>query len=79
MINGQEKQQSKKVYRTRIDPFQISDVEFVGRYRFSKQTVNKIIDLVKNDIYLDGRGCGSSPSLQVLVALRCWGRREVSN
>lgn len=68
---------SPKVYKERIDPFSIPDDQFKGKYRFKKSTVKKIVDLVKGDVSLDSRGCGTSAELQVLVALRCWGRGEV--
>ncbi|XP_017464968.1 PREDICTED: putative nuclease HARBI1 [Rhagoletis zephyria] len=67
----------EKSFQERRDPFLLNDEEFRMRYRFSKGGVEKIINLVKSDISLDKRGFGTSPKLQVLVALRCWGRREV--
>ncbi|XP_037827783.1 putative nuclease HARBI1 [Lucilia sericata] len=35
--------------------------------------------MTMEDIKLEKRGCGTSPELQVLVALRCWGRREAQD
>lgn len=67
-----------KMYKKRRDPFSIPDKQFKEKYRFNKGTIRKIIDLVKTNISVDRRGLGTSPELQVLVALRCWGRREVS-
>lgn len=67
----------KKVYQPRYDPFSLQDVEFKRRYRFSKDTATYIINLVRQDLQLDPRGCSTSPELQVLTAIRCWGRREV--
>lgn len=66
-----------KIYKMRKDPFELCDLEFKSRYRFSKNSVHKIVELVKNDLVLNKRGAGTSPHLQVLIALRCWGRREV--
>ncbi|KAJ0174011.1 hypothetical protein K1T71_010157 [Dendrolimus kikuchii] len=66
-----------KVYRKRADPFSLENEEFLKRYRFTKQTATTIIDLVRKDLQLNRKGCGTSPELQVLTALRCWGRHEV--
>lgn len=68
----------RKTYQKRYDPFSLPDEEFQRRYRFKKPTLKFIIDLVREDIKLDNRGRGTSPELQVLTAIRCWGRREVS-
>ena len=68
----------RKVYKKRYDPFILPDEEFQRRYRFTKTTCRFIIDLVKENLQQDSRGCGTSPELQVLTAIRCWGRREVS-
>ncbi|XP_037941883.1 uncharacterized protein LOC119674800 [Teleopsis dalmanni] len=57
----------------------LRDDEFQLRYRFSKKGVEKITDLVKQDLTFDSRGAGTSARLQVLVALRCWSRREVQD
>lgn len=68
----------RKVYRNRIDPFSLDDEDFRKRYRFMKSTATFIINLVREDLMLDRRGSGISPEIQVLTAIRCWGRREVS-
>ena len=67
-----------KTYRERSDPFSLPDEEFRKRYRFQKSTMAFIVDLVRQDLEIDRRGCGTSPELQVLSAVRCWGRREVN-
>ncbi|CAG4937539.1 unnamed protein product [Parnassius apollo] len=74
---GNAPHRRRKVYQKRYDPFSLPDVEFKKRYRFNKHTASFIIDLVRQDLQLDPRGCGTSPELQVLTAIRCWGRREV--
>ncbi|XP_046976395.1 putative nuclease HARBI1 [Vanessa cardui] len=66
-----------KVYRPRGNPFSLDDEEFRKRYRFSKETATFIINLVREDLKLSAKGCGTSPELQVLTAIRCWGRREI--
>lgn len=65
------------MYEARTDPFSMPDVQFKRKYRFNKITVRKIVDLIKSNIMVDKRENGTSAELQVLVALRCWGRREV--
>ncbi|XP_045456074.1 putative nuclease HARBI1 [Melitaea cinxia] len=67
----------RKVYKSRSDPFSLNDEDFRKRYRFKKSTATYIIDLVRDDLNLDRRGSGTSPEIQVLTAIRCWGRREV--
>ncbi|KAG7304864.1 hypothetical protein JYU34_010256 [Plutella xylostella] len=56
-----------KLYNARADPFSLPDVEFRSRYRFQKDTMNYIIDLVRDDIVVDQRGCGTTPELQILM------------
>lgn len=65
------------LYKERANPYTIPDIEFRRRYRFKKSTVEKIVALINDDVLLDNRGCGTPVDLQVMVALRCWGRREV--
>ncbi|CAG9124590.1 unnamed protein product [Plutella xylostella] len=55
-----------KLYNARADPFSLPDVEFRSPYRFQKDTMNYIIDLVRDDIVVDQRGCGTTPELQVV-------------
>ena len=56
----------------------LNDEEFRKRYRFKKSTAHFIVNLVRDDLQLDSRGSGTSPEIQVLTAIRCWGRREVN-
>ncbi|KAI8114680.1 putative nuclease HARBI1 [Lucilia cuprina] len=42
-------------------------------------TERKLIDMVKPEIHLNQRGGGTPAELQVLVALHCWGRREIQD
>ncbi|XP_045761032.1 putative nuclease HARBI1 [Maniola jurtina] len=76
-VENPTRRRRQKVYQKRFDPFSLPDIEFKRRYRFSKDTARFIINLVRQDLQLDSRGCGTSPELQVLTAIRCWGRREV--
>lgn len=41
------------MYRRRKDLFTLDDVEFKKRYRFNKETVRRITDLVRNEIMRD--------------------------
>lgn len=65
--------------RIRINPFvDLSDTDFRKKYRFSKRYAMKIVDLIREDITKDPRGCSVSPEMQVVCALRSWARHEVS-
>lgn len=69
-----------KIYKKRKDPFVVyTDSEFRKKYRFSKENAKKLIDLVKDDLKGKGKKNGGSipAHLQVLAALRCWGRNKV--
>lgn len=52
-----------KVYRDRTDPFTLPEEEFRRRYRFTKETMRFIVNLVQRDLKTDKRGCGTSPEL----------------
>lgn len=67
----------RKVYKSRANPFDLRDVDFKMKYRFTKQYVTEIVRILEPDLIRDVRGCSVSPELQVLIALRAWGRSEV--
>lgn len=67
----------RKIYKRRRNPFVLRDFSFELKYRFNKQTIRRIVDIIEDDLVLNRRGGSVSPELQVLIALRCWGRREV--
>ncbi|KAI8430399.1 hypothetical protein MSG28_000684 [Choristoneura fumiferana] len=70
----------RKVYNQRANPIEdLPDIEFRRRYRFDKETVQFIIQLVRADLTKDRRGASLTPELQVLTAIRCWGRKEVQD
>ncbi|KAL0811964.1 hypothetical protein ABMA28_009362 [Loxostege sticticalis] len=69
VANNADSERRRKLYRQRINSFDL----------FNKNTVRTIIDLVENDLVQSARGGGTCPELQVLVAIRCWGRREVQD
>ncbi|KAJ8318371.1 hypothetical protein KUTeg_003462 [Tegillarca granosa] len=62
----------RRTFRERIDPIQqYDDIDFLERYRFTKNSVVKIFDIVKNDLtYMTARNNPVSPMVQVLAALR---------
>lgn len=73
---------SKKNYKKRKDPFlEYSEKEFRVKYRFSKENAKKLIRLVEADLKGKGtrKGGSISPHIQVLAALRCWGRNNVQD
>lgn len=70
-------QRLPKQYKKRVDPMGLDDVEFRYKYRFTKENMKKIINLVKEELEVDKRGGGISPDLQVMSAIRYWGRHEV--
>ncbi|CAH0731059.1 unnamed protein product, partial [Brenthis ino] len=62
--------------RVRVNPImELSDEGFRQKYRFKRYAM-KIVDLVKEDLTRDGRGCPVSPEIQVCCALRSWARHE---
>lgn len=67
-----------KLYNTRMNPMQdLSGSEFKQRYRFSKENMLKIIELLRNDLHVDSRGGSIPVELQVMAVIRYWGRHEV--
>ncbi|KAL0830509.1 hypothetical protein ABMA28_002672 [Loxostege sticticalis] len=66
----------RKEYKERRDPFLLSDEDFKTKYRFTKNYINKLVNLIKEDIVGDTRGCGVSPELQVGST---WARQEVQD
>lgn len=68
-----------RTYKPRLDPLvEYDDVEFRKKYRFSKENMKKIINIVKDDIAVDKRGGGIPIHIQVMAVIRHWGRQEVS-
>lgn len=39
-----------KLYKIRKNPFELSEHEFKTKYRFSRDTANFIVDMVKNEL-----------------------------
>ena len=62
----------ERIIRDRVNPFELfGDAEFVRRFRFSKENVIYIIDLVYNEISPISRKYQDiPPHLQVLIALQ---------
>lgn len=80
--NFSPRRRSRKMYKTRRNPFlEYSEEEFRIKYRFSKKNSKKLIKLVEADLAGKGTRKGGSipPHIQVLAALRCWGRNSVQD
>ncbi|KAH9636125.1 hypothetical protein HF086_007077 [Spodoptera exigua] len=65
--------------RYRWNPFESSEEDFRYKYRFTKRFGAKIVDILREDLCHDPRGCPLSPELQVVCALRNWARHEVTD
>ena len=68
----------RKIYKTRFNPMSLRNLEFKQKYRFSKENMVKIIDIIRSDFNSDNRGGHIPIDLQVMAAIRYWGRNEVS-
>ena len=70
----------KKMYKARCDPFALySEDEFRRKYRFSKEGAKYVVGKYASCLVSDiNRGGKLTPELQILTALRYWGRNEVS-
>ncbi|CAG9087321.1 unnamed protein product [Plutella xylostella] len=65
--------------RLRLNPFLLDDEQFRYKYRFTKRFGQKIVDLLRDQLVQDPRGCPLSPELQVVCALRNWARHEIQD
>ncbi|XP_028165146.1 putative nuclease HARBI1 [Ostrinia furnacalis] len=65
--------------RRRANPFLLEEPDFKSKYRFSKRFGQKLVDLLREDLAHDPRGCPLSPELQVVCALRNWARHEIQD
>lgn len=78
-IRGIRAPRLPKRYKKRYNPFAaLTEGDFRCKYRFTKVNMRRLIDLVRP--YLDvnnKRGGKISTDLQVLCAIRYWGRNEV--
>ena len=60
--------------RPRLDPFTLPDREFKGRYRFSKDGVRRLTDLLRPGlIHKDEKGCPFTPEQIVCCGLNILG------
>lgn len=64
----------RKLYKERYHPFQLEDKDFYSRYRFDKDTVNFLIDVLNIEQPRNNRGLPIPISLQLLTTLRFLGR-----
>ena len=63
-----------RVYKSRLDPMSLSDREFKSHFRFNKDTVCKLVDLMRPDLeHETNRGLPLSPELKVCLALATYG------
>lgn len=68
-----------KTFKKRENPFELySDEEFHNEYRFSKRGVMFLDQMIGSSLLMDKRGSGLPSILQILMALRYWGRNQVS-
>lgn len=69
-----------RTYKKRKNPFSVyEDEAFRKRYRFTKENALKLVSLVKADLKGKRNGGKIPPHIQVLAALRCWGRNQVQD
>ncbi|RVE47019.1 hypothetical protein evm_008301 [Chilo suppressalis] len=67
-----------KVYNSRANPMdEFSEKDFKNRYRFSKENMKKIINILRDDLSVDNRGGSIPVELQVMAVIRYWGRHEI--
>ncbi|KAH7981391.1 hypothetical protein HPB49_023647 [Dermacentor silvarum] len=64
----------RRVLRDRLNPMEVyDDYEFLCRYRFTKRTVQQLLDRLPLRENTDGRGFPVPPLLQLLITLRFYG------
>ncbi|XP_037555138.1 putative nuclease HARBI1 [Dermacentor silvarum] len=65
---------ARRVLRDRLNPMEVyDDYEFLCRYRFTKRTVQQLLDRLPLRENTDGRGFPVPPLLQLLITLRFYG------
>ena len=66
-----QRQVKERVYKERLDPRQsMSDAEFKGHFHFTKESVNRLTELLREDISFEtNRGLPVPPFQQVCIAL----------
>ncbi|CAH3966476.1 unnamed protein product [Pieris brassicae] len=68
---------ARKKYKMRFNPLNMPDDTFRQYYRFTKQNMLKIVDLLRNDLEVDLRGGGVPVELQVMAVIRYWARHGI--
>lgn len=67
-------ERAPRVLKQRMDPYELSDYEFKCHFRFSKNSVQQLVDILEPDlIYDSNRGRPLSPVLKVCTALSHFG------
>ena len=60
----------RRVFRERVDFFELRNDAFVARFRLSKEAVRHLLDIIADDLEPGtGRSCSLSADMQVFVAL----------
>lgn len=66
-----ESYRKPRCFQERIDEQYFTNTEFKNRFRFSKTSVDYLLELIEDDLHqLDGRGCPLSPRQQLMLTLR---------
>ncbi|RVE44710.1 hypothetical protein evm_010614 [Chilo suppressalis] len=67
-----------KVYNSRANPMdEFSEKDFKNHYRFSKENMKKIVNILRDDLSAGNRGGSIPVELQVMAVIRYWGRHEI--
>lgn len=67
-----------KTYKPRYNPMELDEIYFRRKYRFTKANMTRVINLVRSDLEGSPRGGHIPADLQVMAAIRYWGRNEVN-
>ena len=73
----QARERKQRVYKPRLDPRQtMGDSEFKRHFRFSKESVGRITDLLEEDLVFESnRGLPVPPVQQVCIALNSFAQK----
>ncbi|KAL0849551.1 hypothetical protein ABMA28_013817 [Loxostege sticticalis] len=63
VANNSDPERRRNLYRQRINPFDLRNLNFKIKYRIDKDTVRTIINLVKNDLIHSTRGSCTCPHM----------------
>lgn len=77
VLSSYRSARAPKSYKSRFNPFELGEKQFRQKYRFSKLNMKKLINLVRSELEGSNRGGHIPADLQVMAAIRYWGRNEV--